>query len=41
MTYDSKKMATQEFVQGMVVISESEPADLPAGGIWFGTVTTA
>ena len=41
MTYDSKKIATQEFVQGMVVISESEPADLPAGGIWFGTVTTA
>ena len=41
MTYNSKKIATQEFVQGMVVISESEPADLPAGGIWFGTVTTA
>ena len=37
MTYNSKKMATQEFVQGMIVISETEPANLPAGGIWFGT----
>ena len=41
MTYNSKKMATQEYVQGMVVLSDSEPANLPAGGIWFRTVTTA
>lgn len=41
MTYNSKAMATQEYVQGMIVVSNTEPANLPAGGVWFGTITTA
>ena len=41
MTYDGAKMATQTYVQSMVVISQEEPVDLPTGGIWFGTTTTA
>lgn len=41
MTYGGSKMATQTYVQSMVVVSETEPQDLPTGGIWFGTTTTA
>lgn len=38
LTYDSKAMATQEFVQSMIQVSPTEPANLPAGGIWIQTV---
>lgn len=41
MTYNGEKMATQTYVQSMVVVSETEPVNLPTGGIWFGTTTTA
>lgn len=41
LTYDSKAMATQEFVQSMIQVSDTEPANLPVGGIWIQTVKDA
>lgn len=38
LTYDSKTMATQEFVQSMIQVSPTEPANLPVGGIWIKIV---
>lgn len=38
LTYDSKAMATQEFVQSMIQVSPTEPANLPVGGVWIQTV---
>lgn len=38
LTYASKAMATQEFVQSMIQVSPTEPANLPVGGIWIQTV---
>lgn len=38
LTYDSKAIATQEFVQSMIQVSATEPENLPVGGIWIQTI---
>ncbi len=41
LTYASKAMATQEFVQSMIQVSAAEPTNLPVGGIWIQPVEDA